>query len=756
MIETISLQGIVTAPETLNRIPKEVAKEFQAVFFAETETELKLGIVDTGQLKANIEEALKILQEQVGKKISLYQISKSDFETALKQYDTPVVRNVSAPMNPPNYVKGAEISDSILLKIPLEFARHRHLIAVDYQAPNIYWLATDRLDETQEVAIDLIAKRNRLRLLPVQVDGAEFKRLLQIREAVSEIAQPVGEPLVKPQKVESKDEEAEKDEDQLGITQPLKRGRIVTGEVERSGLAGLLQKASGVFGAKTDTETEQVASQPTTSQPTEVKNDQTSQTSKKEEEKPKEELESERKLSVPKIEAESIDVARVREETPTIKNVGITAMTDEEDSTIGQDVAKIFKRPVTDVAQLQTIIRQGSIPRIVAAIINFAVDKRSSDIHVEPYSDELLIRYRVDGQLSEIIKLPMEIHPAFISRIKILSKLKLDEQRIPQDGRFDVVVSGNKEIDIRVSTLPTVHGEKIVMRILNKSDRIYSLEKLGLKGDGLKRLVDAIKQPYGIILATGPTGSGKTTTLYAVLQRVATGNVNVITLEDPVEYEIKGINQSQIKPKIGFTFADGLRSVLRQDPNVIMVGEIRDAETASMTTHAALTGHLVLSTLHTNNASGALPRLINMGVEPFLITSAMNAVVGQRLVRKLCDDCRVAFDLPATIRQGIDKELDLIRAHNTNEATRIPNEIKFYRQQGCDKCINGYRGRLGLFEVLQMSDAIEDLAIKKAPAVDIERESAKAGMITLKQDGILKVLEGLTTLDEVLRETSER
>jgi len=756
VIETISLQGIVTAPETLNRIPKEVAKEFQAVFFAETETELKLGIVDTGQLKANIEEALKILQEQVGKKISLYQISKSDFETALKQYDTPVVRNVSAPMNPPNYVKGAEISDSILLKIPLEFARHRHLIAVDYQAPNIYWLATDRLDETQEVAIDLIAKRNRLRLLPVQVDGAEFKRLLQIREAVSEIAQPVGEPLVKPQKVESKDEEAEKDEDQLGITQPLKRGRIVTGEVERSGLAGLLQKASGVFGAKTDTETEQVASQPTTSQPTEVKNDQTSQTSKKEEEKPKEELESERKLSVPKIEAESIDVARVREETPTIKNVGITAMTDEEDSTIGQDVAKIFKRPVTDVAQLQTIIRQGSIPRIVAAIINFAVDKRSSDIHVEPYSDELLIRYRVDGQLSEIIKLPMEIHPAFISRIKILSKLKLDEQRIPQDGRFDVVVSGNKEIDIRVSTLPTVHGEKIVMRILNKSDRIYSLEKLGLKGDGLKRLVDAIKQPYGIILATGPTGSGKTTTLYAVLQRVATGNVNVITLEDPVEYEIKGINQSQIKPKIGFTFADGLRSVLRQDPNVIMVGEIRDAETASMTTHAALTGHLVLSTLHTNNASGALPRLINMGVEPFLITSAMNAVVGQRLVRKLCDDCRVAFDLPATIRQGIDKELDLIRAHNTNEATRIPNEIKFYRQQGCDKCINGYRGRLGLFEVLQMSDAIEDLAIKKAPAVDIERESAKAGMITLKQDGILKVLEGLTTLDEVLRETSER
>ncbi len=776
MIETVSLQGKKLAPETLNRIPKKVAQEFQAVFFDETENELKLGIVDTKQLKSNIDEALKVLQKQVGKKITLYQISQADFIFALKQYDQKPASNltdgktVEVPGNPPIYTKGVEIADATLLKIPLDFARKRHLIAVDFAEPNTYWLATDRLDETQKIAIDLMARRNRIKLNPIQVDGEEFKRLLRIREAVADMEAPKGEAIKNKSEKEEEVEINKKTEAEMqkesGITAPLKMGRIVSGEVEQSGLAGLLQKASSVFGSSNavtgpggDIVQDTEASPNSKNQPSQDDGqaiDRVVESGSEEKDNNNNNDKGERKLSVPKVEVASIDTKKVEEETPSIKNIGIASIKDEDASSISKDVAKIFKRAVTDVSQLQTIVRQGSVPRIVAGIINYAVDKRSSDIHIEPYEDELLIRYRIDGQLSEILKLPMEIHPAVISRVKILSKLKLDEQRIPQDGRFDVVVSGDKEIDIRVSTLPTVHGEKIVMRLLNKSDRIYSLEKLGLVGDGLQRLVDAIKQPYGVVLATGPTGSGKTTTLYAILQRVATGNVNIITLEDPVEYEIKGINQSQIKPKIGFTFADGLRSVLRQDPNIIMVGEVRDSETASMMTHAALTGHLVLSTLHTNNAAGALPRLINMGVEPFLLTSAMNAVVGQRLVRQLCNECKEEFELTSTIRKEIDKELELIKANNSKDAARIPNEIKFYRQKGCDKCRNGYLGRLGLFEVLHMSDEIEDLAVKKAPAFDIERVATKAGMITLKQDGILKVLEGLTTLDEVLRETSER
>jgi len=340
--------------------------------------------------------------------------------------------------------------------------------------------------------------------------------------------------------------------------------------------------------------------------------------------------------------------------------------------------------------------------------------------------------------------LPLEIQPAIISRIKILSKLKIDEQRIPQDGRFDVTTHGH-EIDLRVSTLPTVRGEKGALRILDKTQNIYSYNELGIAGRNLKVLEDNIKKPYGVILATGPTGCGKSTTLYSILQEVSSPEVNVITLEDPVEYEIPGINQCQVKPKIGFSFAEGLRSVLRQDPNIIMVGEIRDAETAGMATHAALTGHLVLTTLHTNDAAGALPRLINMGIEPFLITSSINVIIGQRLVRKICPKCKKEAKLPEALLSQISKELSKFN---------LPKPYKFYEGLGCDECNQGYSGRIGIFEVLAMSDKIEEVAIKRRPASEILEAAIDEGMVTMKQDGLIKATKGVTTVSEVLRVTT--
>jgi type IV pilus assembly protein PilB len=329
--------------------------------------------------------------------------------------------------------------------------------------------------------------------------------------------------------------------------------------------------------------------------------------------------------------------------------------------------------------------------------------------------------------------------------------MKIDEQRVPQDGRFDVTID-SRQVDLRVSTLPTVHGEKVVMRLLDKSEAIMTLEQLGVTGSNFDTLIANIKKPYGVILATGPTGSGKSTTLYAILSRISKPGVNVVTLEDPVEYELPGINQAQVKPSIGFTFAEGLRSVLRQDPNIIMVGEIRDLETAAMVTHAALTGHLVLSTLHTNDASGALPRLINMGVEPFLITSSINDVIGQRLVRKVCESCRERVEIPPAVKTFIKKQLSEVPSVQLKNLDL--EQLTFYHGRGCPNCTNGYRGRIGIFEVLAMNEKIEELAIKKAPASDIRQAAIEAGMITMTQDGLIKALKGITTIDEVMRVTT--
>lgn len=411
---------------------------------------------------------------------------------------------------------------------------------------------------------------------------------------------------------------------------------------------------------------------------------------------------------------------------------------------------KFLQQPVNTKEALVEAYRTGLVPQIVAATVAYAVEIKASDIHIEPEEKTLRVRYRVDGELQELIRVPLFLHAPIVSRIKILSKLKIDEQRIPQDGRFNVVVTKH-QIDLRVSTMPTIHGEKIVMRVLDKSLGVYTLEQLGVTGSGFDALVENIKKPYGIILATGPTGSGKSTTLYAILNRISNSETNIITLEDPVEYELPGINQCQVKPKIGFTFAEGLRSVLRQDPNIIMVGEIRDAETAGMATHAALTGHLVLSTLHTNDASGALPRLTNMGVEPFLITSSINVVIAQRLVRKMCQNCKAEYAIPETVRAEIKDEIAHLK--NIKVAGFNEQELKFYHGTGCDQCTNGYKGRIGIYEVLPMTPRIEELAVKKAPASDINKAAIEEGMITMKQDGILKALKGVTTIDEVLRVT---
>lgn len=408
---------------------------------------------------------------------------------------------------------------------------------------------------------------------------------------------------------------------------------------------------------------------------------------------------------------------------------------------IENDLDKFVGETVKENSDLQRITETGNVPKIVAAAVILAVSKKASDIHIEAAEKNVRIRFRIDGLLKDVIRLPLEVQPAVVSRVKILSKLKIDESRIPQDGRFDCVAMGHA-VDLRISTLPTVHGEKIAMRLLDKSAHLYTLEELGLTGRNLKVLLENLDKPYGLILSTGPTGSGKTTTLYAVLTRISNASVNIVTLEDPVEYEMAGVNQCQIRPKIGFTFASGLRSILRQDPNIIMVGEIRDSETAALATHAALTGHLVLSTLHTNDASGALPRLADMGVEPFFITSLINAIIGQRLVRKLCPKCKRQAHIPTPIFKEIEAEL---------EKFNLPKPYQFFEGAGCSECELGYKGRIGIFEVLTMSRSLENLVLERKPSSDIKNMAIKEGMITMKQDGLIKALKGLTTVNEVMR-----
>lgn len=396
---------------------------------------------------------------------------------------------------------------------------------------------------------------------------------------------------------------------------------------------------------------------------------------------------------------------------------------------------------------------QAPISKTVAVILKHAVEGKASDIHVEPERDRTRVRFRLDGILHSSLFLPKTVHASIVARVKIVSNLKIDETRVPQDGRFSVMIGG-RHIDFRVSTFPTTLGEKVVMRVLNPDNKLDTLEELGLESRNLKTIKQAIGEPYGMILATGPTGSGKTTTLYLILERLNQESVNIVTLEDPVEYFIPGVSQSQIKPEIGYTFATGLRHILRQDPDVIMVGEIRDTETANLATHAALTGHIVLSTLHTNNAVGAIPRLIDLGVEPFLLPSTVNAVIAQRLVRKLCPHC-------AKKRKPSARALKLI----TEELRSMPSSVKseydlggsYYTWEpvGCSQCGgNGYSGRTAVFEILKMTKELSEIILSNFSREKIEQEAKRQGMITMRQDGVIKLLKGQTSLEEVLRVTA--
>jgi len=405
------------------------------------------------------------------------------------------------------------------------------------------------------------------------------------------------------------------------------------------------------------------------------------------------------------------------------------------------------------VAELGKIVEEAPITKAVASILRYGIEGQSSDIHIEPVKDKMRVRYRFLGKLYSSIFLPIKVHPAIVSRIKILSDLRIDETRIPQDGRFSIEYGGRK-IDFRVSTFPTAMGEKVAIRILDPRVGLKKMEELGLSGRNFEVLERAIKKPFGMILATGPTGCGKTTTLYAILQKLNQEGVNIVTLEDPVEYFIEGINQSQIRPEIGYNFATGLRHVLRQDPDIIMVGEIRDKETAELAVHAALTGHLVLSTLHTNNALGVIPRLIDLGVSPFLIPYALSIAIAQRLVRRLCDKCKREVKPKKEIRDLILKEIEEL-PEEEKKKLKIPQNFKIYEAVGCDECHKiGFSGRIGIFEVLEMTKNLEEIILKEPSEAKILEEAKRQGMITMRQDGILKVLNGITTIEEVLRETS--
>ena len=405
-------------------------------------------------------------------------------------------------------------------------------------------------------------------------------------------------------------------------------------------------------------------------------------------------------------------------------------------------VARKVGRP-TDVK----IIEDAPVTKIVAVILQHATVGSASDIHIEPLPDKVQVRFRVDGVLHTSLFLPISVHEPVVARIKILTNMKLDERRKPQDGRFSARIEGRK-IDFRVSTLPTYYGEKVAIRILDPERKLLTLENLGLTQHNVELIRSAIKKPYGMILITGPTGSGKTTTLYAMLNEIERSQYNVISLEDPIEYSLPGVNQSQVRPEIGYSFANGLRSILRQDPNIIMVGEIRDSETAKLTVQAALTGHLVFSTLHTNNTAAAIPRLMDMGVDPYLIPSTLILVMAQRLVPLLCEESKEAVPLDDSRRLLVEKYLAEITP-SVREKIKLPDVV--YRPKSSPTCLAGLRGRTAVFEVLEMDKDLERLLLKTPTEEDIFKLAQGKGFLTMREDALLKVLGGIISFEEITK-----
>ena len=414
---------------------------------------------------------------------------------------------------------------------------------------------------------------------------------------------------------------------------------------------------------------------------------------------------------------------------------------------------------------IKTIVQDSPISRALSTVLEYAVKSRASDVHIEPLEKSLKIRCRIDGVLREVMQLPKSIEPALVSRIKILSNLKIDEHRIPQDGQFTVRVS-DKEVDLRIAISPVVWGEQVVIRLLDKTGNLFDLEQMGYAGRSLRTIRKGIKRPNGMVLTSGPTGSGKSTSLYALIKEIKTDAINIVTLEDPVEYKMDGVNQIQVNTDVGLTFANGLRSILRQDPDVVMVGEMRDGETANLGVQAALTGHLVFSTLHTNSAAGVLPRLLDMGIEPFLIASTVNTIIGQRLVRRVANRRDAYWSTPLET-QMIKETVGHLLPKTKEEVANISADLGYkdlplagqtaytlVKGRDTPATPHGYAGRAGIFEVMDVTEAIQNLIVKRATSAEIQHKAIEQGMITMRQDGYLKALTGITTLEEVNRVTS--
>ena len=421
-----------------------------------------------------------------------------------------------------------------------------------------------------------------------------------------------------------------------------------------------------------------------------------------------------------------------------------------------EEEIKTKKQPLAQVSG--RIIEEAPVIKMVAVILRTAVEGGASDIHIEPTRKNLRVRYRLLGELHPSLFIPLKVHLAIIARIKILSNMKIDETRIPQDGRFSTTID-EKSIDFRVSTFPTSLGEKVALRVLDSEGGVKSFEELGLEGENLATLKDSLRKPFGLVLVTGPTGSGKSTTLASALSFLNKEATNVVSLEDPVEYVIEGVNQSQVKPEIGYDFAQGLREILRQDPDIIMVGEVRDNETASLAVHAALTGHIVLSTLHTNNAIGVISRLLDMGIERYLLPSALSIALAQRLVRHLCDNCKEKTELQKELKEFLSQIVaQATPSFQTKVAPLFSHKegVVVYKPVGCKKCSKtGYMGRIGIFEAIRMTEELAALTMSKPTDEALEQEMKRQGATTMFEDGILKVLDGVTTIEEVLRVTGQ-
>jgi len=745
----------VKIPDDLKSIVNEkIANKFGIIAFGLDDGLIRIAVSRPADILSGFQGGLKDIFERRKLEVELFITGQTDFVEVLKQYrqnskDPLLMKKGSLPVV---YLKNQPIQENYLKKFPKEFVEKYRLVVFDQNRRGHYLIACEQPDSPITIKIlDFIGKEN----------GVNIEKFATSRDDIEYILKRI-----KGEKIE-KDTDSDKDtnsnkvattvtQGEQSADQAMKNKAGVSGQnsndqdTNRKGpntksvIRGLLDSLTSNQGSDFTIDQVELTDDENKSSDAQSEVKKETETVSKDTSKPEDVADKLTDLSSEEAEIKSPDTVSIASDISAMQSQIVNSDSDEN------NLGSLIKEDIVNEKMLDDIVKEGFIPKIVAAVIDYALIKKASDIHVEPESKSLRIRCRVDGILRDVVKVPLKFHPPFISRIKILSKLKIDESRIPQDGRFDVQFN-NHEVDVRVSTLPTVHGEKVVMRVLDKSQGILSLEDLGMQGSAFEETNLAIKKPFGIILSTGPTGSGKSTTLYAVLNRISVPGVNIVTLEDPVEYEIPGINQCQIKPEIGFTFASGLRSILRQDPNVIMVGEIRDAETAGMATHAALTGHLVLSTLHTNDTAGALPRLINMGVEPFLITSAINLVIAQRLVRRICPKCREEIKVPQKLMDELMAEMAKIPANNKKDRERVPATPKLFHGKGCSECTLGYKGRVGIYEVMTITPAIEELAIAKRSANEIKETAIKEGMITMKQDGIIKAFEGLTTADEVFQ-----